>query len=179
MRTVFILLILAFCSLSLFSPRTDAQDVGAALAVNTTEIAQILKAHNDARRAAAPDMPALKWSAAAATTAQQWATTLARTCTLKHKVPNKYGENLNYSSGGVQPRPPTSAITSWLSEKAYYNYARNRCSSTNPGCTHYTQIVWRKTTHVGCGKATCRGATIWVCHYDPRGNVNTATTRPY
>ena len=176
MKMFFILLILALCGFSAFSPRMDAQD---AAAPTTTEISQILKAHNDARRAAAADMPALKWSAAAATSAQQWATTLAKTCTLKHKNPNKYGENLFYASGGVQPRPPAAAITSWLSEKAYYNYAQNKCSSTNPGCVHYTAIVWRATTHVGCGKATCRTATIWVCHYDPKGNVNTATTRPY
>lgn len=176
MRLFFVLLILALCGFSAFSPRMDAQE---AAAPSTAEISQILKAHNDARRAAAADMPALKWSAAAATSAQQWATTLAKSCTLKHKTPNKYGENLFYANGGVQLRPATAAITSWLSEKAYYDYAKNKCSSTNPGCTHYTAIVWRKTTHVGCGKATCRTATIWVCHYDPKGNVNTQTTRPY
>jgi pathogenesis-related protein 1 len=179
MRIFFITLALAFCSLSAFSPGMDAQEAAVPSTVSKAEITQILKAHNDARRAAAADMPALQWSDEVATSAQQWATTLAKTCVPKHKNPNKYGENWSYASGAPQPRPATGAITAWLSEKPYYNYATNKCSSTNPGCWHYTQIVWRKTTHVGCGKATCRTATIWVCHYDPKGNVNVTTTKPY
>lgn len=179
MRMLFVLLSLALCSLSAFSPGMDAQEAASASTVSKAEIVQILKAHNDARRAAAADMPALKWSDVVASSAQQWANTLGKSCTMKHKSPNKYGENLYFASGGAQPRPFTSAISSWLSEKAYYNYATNKCSSTNPGCSHYTAIVWRKTTHVGCGKATCRDATIWVCHYDPMGNINVKTTKPY
>jgi hypothetical protein len=39
------------------------------------------------------------------------------------------------------------------------------------GCGHYTQIIWRNTTEVGCGMATCsNGSEIWVCNYNPPGN---------
>jgi hypothetical protein len=31
--------------------------------------------------------------------------------------------------------------------------------------------VWRGTSAVGCGKASCNGNDIWVCNYDPAGNV--------
>jgi pathogenesis-related protein 1 len=181
MRGSFVLLIFALCSLPAFSLRMGAKDASAPSAsqVSKAEIAQILKAHNDARRAAAANMPPLQWSNEVAASAQKWANTLRSTCTIRHQSPNKYGENLFYTSGGKQPLPATAAIAAWLSEKAYYNYATNKCSSTNPGCGHYTQIVWRATTRVGCGKATCGKATIWVCHYDPMGNVNVKTTKPY
>ena len=36
---------------------------------------------------------------------------------------------------------------------------------------HFTQVVWRGTTQLGCGVSTCRGMDIWVCEYDPPGNV--------
>jgi pathogenesis-related protein 1 len=43
------------------------------------------------------------------------------------------------------------------------------------GCGHYTQVVWRKSTDLGCGFATCSGGggfvnDIWICNYAPAGN---------
>ena len=35
---------------------------------------------------------------------------------------------------------------------------------------HFTQLVWKGTKSVGCGKATCNGLDIYVCNYDPAGN---------
>ncbi|MDY7012856.1 MAG: CAP domain-containing protein [Cyanobacteriota bacterium] len=35
---------------------------------------------------------------------------------------------------------------------------------------HYTQIVWRKTTQVGCGISQAGGNDILVCRYSPPGN---------
>lgn len=44
--------------------------------------------------------------------------------------------------------------------------------------SHFTQIVWKSTTQVGCGVALCDSmfpgdgaATYHVCFYDPVGNV--------
>ena len=41
-------------------------------------------------------------------------------------------------------------------------------------CGHYTQIVWKNTERIGCGKATSRQnglfTVYWVCQYDPSGN---------
>ena len=43
---------------------------------------------------------------------------------------------------------------------------------------HFTQLVWKDTTKVGCGAVHCNsnvnnGASGWylVCEYTPRGNV--------
>ncbi len=36
---------------------------------------------------------------------------------------------------------------------------------------HFTQVVWRGTAEVGCGTMTCGGMDVWVCNYDPPGNM--------
>ena len=36
---------------------------------------------------------------------------------------------------------------------------------------HFTQVVWRGTRRVGCGKSQCNGLDVWICQYDPPGNV--------
>ena len=64
-------------------------------------------------------------------------------------------------------------------------YSSNSCSGV---CGHYTQIVWRSTTEVGCGLRVCTtgspfdshpGATwtMVVCDYRPPGNFR--GQRPY
>ena len=36
---------------------------------------------------------------------------------------------------------------------------------------HYSQIIWRNSTHMGAGRQRCsNGHEIWVCVYDPKGN---------
>ncbi|CAE6349471.1 unnamed protein product [Rhizoctonia solani] len=53
-------------------------------------------------------------------------------------------------------------------------------SPSNPQPSHWTQVVWKSTTKVGCALATCAPGTIfpanynanyYVCNYSPYGNV--------
>lgn len=85
-----------------------------------------------------------------------------------------YGENLYASAGST----PTGAGVSqdWVSEASSYDYATNSCSGV---CGHYTQVVWRATSMLGCAVKTCSQNspfgghpdwTIVVCEYDPPGN---------
>ena len=95
---------------------------------------------------------------------------VADSCAFQHSA-NGYGENI-YAAAGSAPTP-ADVVNSWTSEKANYTYSSNTCGS-NKTCGHYTQVVWRDTTKVGCALYTCPGfqygATV-VCNYGPGGNV--------
>jgi hypothetical protein len=58
-----------------------------------------------------------------------------------------YGENLaqGYTS-------PTLAIDGWANEESDYDYEKRKFT-TEAG--HFTQLVWKNTTAVGCGAADC------------------------
>lgn len=157
----------------------------------TSDAAQLaaLELHNCARKTAtpppAPPMPMLTWSTSAATFAQGY----ANGCIYQHSDNPTYGENIYaYATTGSGEATLSDATLSWLSEEPYYNYANNTCSGSPSGtCGHYTQIVWRDTTQVGCGLAYCTanspfGAmfpnwTFVVCDYLPPGNF--IGDRPY
>ena len=126
-----------------------------------------LAAHNKWR--AKVNVSALTWSSSAANVAQAWANDLqSRGCTMEHN-PNRgnYGENI-YWSQGFSPTP-TDVVEAWASEIQDYDYATNSCSQGKM-CGHYTQVVWRDTKEVGCGKASCGDQQVWVCNYSPPGN---------
>ena len=135
-------------------------------------VKQMLDAHNAWRNRAG--VPPLTWSPQLASYAQEWATKLLRENRFEHRSNLAYGENLAWAGG--QQLSPERVVKMWGDEIADYNYANNSCR-TGKMCGHYTQIVWRKTQQVGCGMARGNGKEIWVCNYNPPGNV--VGQRPY
>jgi len=86
------------------------------------------------------------------------------------------GENI-YASTNAQTA--TAVVQSWAGESAYYTLSTNTCAPSQV-CGHYTQLVWRTTTSVGCAFSTCTTGSpfpsfpTWyfvVCDYSPPGNV--------
>lgn len=136
---------------------------------------QYLNAHNQARQAVGAGIPNLAWDNTLQAYATNWAANQANNadCALSHSG-GPYGENIFWSSG---QSTPAAAVSAWVSEKQFYNYASNSCASGKV-CGHYTQVVWRNSRFLGCGSANCpRGGTFVVCSYNPPGNFN--GERPY
>ena len=168
-----------FIGLFIFAAATLATlDAGAQSDTSSISIQQILDAHNAYRNEVG--VPALTWSNDLADYAQAWANELAtnRGCSMQHR-PNdvndpwnqKYGENI-YWGGGTNWTPTAlDAIADWGKEKSNFDSNTKECNDGST-CGHYTQMVWKNTTMVGCGMAICPdGNVIVVCNYDPAGNV--------
>lgn len=139
--------------------------------------AESLAAHNrERRRLGVGD---LAWDPQLAVLAEKWARHLCRggknPPPLQHRPPvaGGPGENLweGLTTEAIQ-YPIGDAVQSWAGERKYYNQRSGQCQGGT--CGHYTQLVWRATTQVGCGIATCPAgaftATVWACNYFPAGN---------
>lgn len=152
--------------------------------------AAILKAHNDERRDNTDGtVQPLTWSAAPEQVALDYATTLEAngTCTLIHNKDRGYhGENLwmmGLSTGltyaDFDAAMAAGAVKAWIDEKPDYNYQTNKCAGGKM-CGHYTQVIWKTTTTVGCALLACQGkypSLIFICNYAPPGNI--VGVKPY
>lgn len=129
-----------------------------------------LEAHNAER--ALVGVPSLVWSARAERQARAWASELARRGRFEHSGVAGMGENLYATAGSGSPSA-VEAVAEWASEKRFFDSRLRRCTRDWQACGHYTQLVWRETTAVGCAIAKSRKGRfdhIVVCNYLPPGN---------
>ena len=162
---------------------TACSTVSGPIAPSFAGMQGILETHNQVRHQ--HGLSPLKWSNRLTAYSQDWANYLAgsNACRMKHRSAagkdfEQYGENLfwasplTWSDGKVEPQKIKAAevAQAWADEWVDYDYGSNSC---RPGkqCGHYTQMIWRDTTHVGCAMTLCPDlGQIWVCSYNPPGN---------
>jgi len=144
--------------------------LGSVLSVDLNRYRQeILAAHN--RMRALHGVGPMKLSGRLNNIAQEWAQHLASTGRFEHSPSNKRpgaGENLAGNSAAING---SRVVDMWYSEIKNYNFRRPGFSSTTG---HFTQVIWRGSTELGCGMSTFkgkRGMYIYVCNYSPAGNV--------
>jgi pathogenesis-related protein 1 len=164
MRNLVIAALLCSPGLTQAPPAASLSATGSALTL--AEARTLLELHNQYR--AEVGVPPLVWSPELAAWAQEWADHLASTgCGFEHRPDNPYGENL--AAGPAESYGVADGVKAWYAEKK--DYPGGPLAQDTWGLAgHYTQMVWRQTTRVGCGKATCFGNILVVCNYDPRGN---------
>ena len=170
----------AFCLL-FFMTDGVSEATANSISIPAVDSVAMTAAHNQWR--SITGVPDLKWSDELATTSRQWADQLVQSgCNMKHSTTH-HGENIYFASAAYRSDGASSilmiseqnVVDAWGNEVNNYDYESNSCHGV---CGHYTQIVWQNTTEVGCGMALCNDkAQIWVCQYDPRGNL--AGQRPY
>jgi len=139
--------------------------------VSKHDIKVLLREHNRVR--ADVGVGKLTWSKKLGRYAQAWTDHLAATsCEMQHrpregKWKQHHGENLFIGTAGFYS--VREAVLAWESEKSDYRYGVFNGSSRKP-IGHYTQVIWKNTTRVGCGQTLCNGNLIVACNYDPPGN---------
>ncbi|KAJ7793335.1 PR-1-like protein [Mycena olivaceomarginata] len=131
------------------------------------DVKSYLSAHNTVR--AKHSAVALKWNNNLAAAAQKW----ADKCVFKHSggTLGQFGENLA-AGAPASTYHIANTVQSWANEAPQYN-------PKHPVPSHFTQMVWKATTEVGCAVKTCSnifpqipgGAAFYVCEYFPQGNV--------
>jgi uncharacterized protein YkwD len=142
---------------------------------NQTELAvEFLHAHNWVRNEY--KLPALEWDENLASFARKYLMERYDDCQCVHSSAN-YGENLFW--GKRLHWTPCDAVYYWYMEKNAYNFNTLKCEPPPKMCEHFTQIVWRDTTHVGCALQHCKNANpagttgvgmLIICEYNPPGN---------
>ena len=151
--------------------QTQQRSVDIPVAYTNTEESEALDFHKKVRQDVG--VSPLSWSAELSTYAQNWANYLAKNgCDFRHRGSGdeegkSYGENIAMSSGSYTL---LQASKNWYSEiKDFTNVPLDNSNWNAAG--HYTQMVWKNTSHVGIGSAKCsNGSTIIVANYNPPGN---------
>ena len=132
----------------------------------------VLDLHNKIR--ADLGIPPLTWSTDVAAFAQQWADSLANfnDCNIKHHSNEfGYGENI-FGGSSAETFKGIDAANAWYQEKEKYTYSRLGEGNWFE-TAHYTQMIWKATTQMGLGMATCpSGGVVVVGNYSPAGNIS-------
>ncbi|OAY46794.1 pathogenesis-related protein PR-1 [Manihot esculenta] len=128
---------------------------------------KFLMAHNIVR--GAYHLQPLTWNRTLAKYARRWAYQRINDCELIHSPNSPYGESMFWSKKGHWG--PAEVVKCWADERAYYDEKTNECINGEI-CGHFTQLIWKTTEQVGCGRIQCNyhKGFIYVCSYDPPGN---------
>ena len=136
--------------------------------------ARLLSAHN--RERAAAGVPRLEWNNELADSAEKWAKHLGKTGGFEHSPDEDgkpiEGENLWAGTRGYYS--PESMVGLWIAEKRDFRpgtFPANSRTGDVEHVGHYTQLMWRKTTAVGCATSHSADEDLLVCRYSTAGNV--------
>jgi hypothetical protein len=118
--------------------------------------------------------PPLRWNSALAAHAREYATTLSQTGQLQHSSRvGRENERENLVVGAHGWASPLAMAQVWGSELEFFHPGKfpTACVGDWTRCGHITQILWGRTTDVGCGFASA-GYDALVCRYSPPGNID-------
>lgn len=132
---------------------------------------RLLEAHNVERRRLG--VPELIWSDNLADDARVWARYLSDSGAFDHD-PNRDHQGENLWAGGGRPYSPEEMVGLWIAERADYQpgvFPNVSRTGNWADVGHYTQLIWRGTTHLGCAVEGDTDRSVLVCRYGPSGNV--------
>lgn len=135
---------------------------------------RVLEAHN--RERAGQGVGPLAWDASLAASARIWADHLGKTGKFYHSEdqPGVAPEGENLWAGTKSYYSPESMVGLWVAEKRDFKpgtFPMNSRSGDVEAVGHYTQLMWRKSSAVGCALAHGQSEDVLVCRYSTAGNV--------
>ena len=137
-------------------------------------VEKLLALHNAERKQVGVEE--LTWSEELEESAQKWADYLAKRSRVSSSGQRGVGENIAQESVRKNEDMVEYLFKTWSSQKNRFNPNKKYPYCTTSGSvsrvSKYTQIIWSKTTEVGCGIAGTPRTSILVCHYKEKGNRN-------
>jgi hypothetical protein len=150
---------------------------GAALAASDgiDRIAErILDAHN--RERAAVGAPPLQWDPGLASAAAAYGPELARLGRLVHSPrDNRPGQRENLAMGNGGAFSPEQLVGMWVAEKRLFHpglFPNVSRTGYWKDVAHYTQMIWKGTTRLGCAIHRSGQWDYLICRYSPPGNAD-------
>jgi Cysteine-rich secretory protein family len=135
--------------------------------------ARLLALHN--RERAAAGAPPLVWDARLAAAAASYGPALERLGKLAHSLPaTRPGQGENLWMGTRDAYGLDEMAGGWAAEKSLFRPGIFPAISTSRQWSdvgHYTQMIWKGTTRVGCAVHKARRWDFLICRYTPPGNV--------
>ncbi|TMW69097.1 hypothetical protein Poli38472_001253 [Pythium oligandrum] len=122
-----------------------------------------LNAHNKARKEVG--VPLLKWDENLAKKGKNWATHMEKNKFFGHNTPGKNDAQMNNLYSGTSC---VDAVAAFYKEKNKLPKDRIVRAHNYQQYGHYTMMVWRKTTRVGCGRGPNKNV---ACYYEVPGNM--------
>lgn len=133
----------------------------------------LLQFHNTERER--KGAAALRWNDILEDQARDWAQKLASEGRMYHSTyDGRYHTGENLWAGTAGRFGPDAMMNAFLNEREYFKAGQFPAVSSTGNWQdvgHYTQIIWRSTTHVGCAIENGGGFEFLVCRYWPSGNV--------
>lgn len=153
---------------------TPAEAATLSTAATAPHSLRLLAAHN-AERARVGVVP-LQWDPALAAAAASYGPALASIGRLQHSPrASRPGQRENLWMGPRGVFSPEQMVGGWISERAHFRPGMFPYVSRTGNwmdVAHYTQIVWRGTTRVGCAVHSTWRVDYLICRYSPPGNVD-------
>ncbi|GAA5865446.1 hypothetical protein JCM3774_005639 [Rhodotorula dairenensis] len=156
------------------TPATTTTSSAASPAPTSSDVEAISLAEHNKLRAAHNAEP-LTWNSDLAAAAQSW----ADKCIFQHGGGTALGAGENIAAYSGTDSNVAYAISLWSDEASLYDFSKPGYSDATG---HFTQMVWKGTTQVGCAQSYCaplrdpNGAWSWdgffyVCEYLAPGNI--------
>ena len=138
----------------------------------TDTAARLLAMHNAERSRV--HSPPLQWDPLLAASAASYGPALARLGRLQHSPrASRPGQRENLWMGTRGFYSPEQMVGTWIDERRQFRpgiYPDVSKTGNWEDVSHYTQLIWKGTTRVGCAIHSTPQHDFLICRYSPPGN---------